>query len=85
MFIVIFYSYETRIEDNKERASSLSFVFFLALEKTMMGLPTHRHLLQLKKKEKKHKKPEKDDKFFDLSSSSATQEKKHLMLVFLGL
>jgi hypothetical protein len=56
-FVVVFYfSYETRIENNDERASSLSSIFFLALQKTMMNLPTCHYLLQFKKKKENQKK-----------------------------
>jgi hypothetical protein len=57
-FVVVFCSsYETRAEDNNEHPSSLSFVFILALQKTIMSLPTYCRLLQLKKKTKKTQKP----------------------------
>jgi hypothetical protein len=58
MFVLIFCSsYETRVEDNNKHASSSFSIFFLTLQKTMMNLPTHHCLLQLKKKKKKTQKP----------------------------
>jgi hypothetical protein len=76
-FIVVFYfSYETRVEDNNECTLSLSSIFFLALQKTMMNLPTHRCLLQLKKKTKKTQNPRKGREPSNSSSSFATKEKK---------
>jgi hypothetical protein len=72
-FVVVFWSsYETKVEDNDEHTLSLSFVFFLTLQKTMMNLPTYRHFLQLKKKKNKHKKIKEDNE----PSSFTTQEKK---------
>ncbi len=71
-FVVIFWSfYETKTEHDNEHASSLFFVFFLTLQKTMMSLPTYRCFLQFKEKKNKYKKLEKDDEL----SSFTTQEK----------
>jgi hypothetical protein len=84
MFVVVFcFFYETKVEDNNERASSLSFIFSYIAEDN--DEPPHSSSSFATIGKKKHKNLEEDDEPSSSLSSFATQEKKTLMLVFLGL
>ncbi len=83
-FIVVFcLSYETRVEDNNEHASSLSSFFFSCIAKNN-DEPPHSFSSSAIQNFKKHKIPKEDNKPYGSSSSSIIQKKKPWCWFFLG-